>query len=204
MFDHNLKNLYQLLKIPFLASLVLTSSSCAQQTGTTKNDKEIDVSSFFDSSHHWYDINDDDKIITPLPDQKKYHASDISGIADNILLFQKSNGGWPKNYDMLAILTENQRQSVAASRDDTNATTFDNGATHSQIEYLARAYSHTGNTRYKEACLHGIDFIFKSQYANGGWPQFYPDTSGYRKYITFNDSAMVGVMKVLQDRKSVV
>jgi PelA/Pel-15E family pectate lyase len=43
-----------------------------------------------------------------------------------------------------------------------------------------------------------LDFILDAQFPNGGWPQFYPDTSGYRKYITFNDGAMIGVMKVLQ------
>ncbi|HKR21095.1 MAG TPA: pectate lyase, partial [Pyrinomonadaceae bacterium] len=34
---------------------------------------------------------------------------------------------------------------------------------------------------------------------NGGWPQFYPDLSGYYKHITFNDNAMIGVMKLLRD-----
>ena len=46
--------------------------------------------------------------------------------------------------------------------------------------------------------MHGINFILKAQYNNGGWPQFFPDVSGYRKYITFNDDAMIGVMTVLQ------
>jgi PelA/Pel-15E family pectate lyase len=31
----------------------------------------------------------------------------------------------------------------------------------------------------------------------GGWPQFFPDTSGYKRYITFNDGAMIGVMAAL-------
>ena len=34
-------------------------------------------------------------------------------IADNILLYQQPNGGWPKNYDMLAILTEDQKKILA-------------------------------------------------------------------------------------------
>ncbi|MDP2208117.1 MAG: pectate lyase [Bacteroidota bacterium] len=91
----------------------------------------------------------------------------MAEIADNILLYQKTN------------------------------TTFDNGATHSQVEYLAKAYSATKIERFKEGCLRGIDFILTAQYPNGGFPQFFPDTSGYRKYITFNDGAMIGVMKVL-------
>ncbi len=180
-----------------LALLTLISQvtiSVAQ--GTQDKSKAIDVGGFFDSSHHWYDINDDEKTIVPLPDQKKYKKSQIAEIADNILVYQKSNGGWPKNYDMLAILTEEQRAALLAAKAETN-TTFDNGATHTHIEYLAKAYDITKDERYKSACIRGIDFMLSAQYENGGWPQFYPDTHGYRKYITFNDGAMGGVMNVL-------
>jgi PelA/Pel-15E family pectate lyase len=37
------------------------------------------------------------------------------------------------------------------------------------------------------------------QYENGGFPQFYPDTSGYRKHITFNDNAMINALEVLKN-----
>jgi PelA/Pel-15E family pectate lyase len=172
--------------------------SSAQQNEKAKDTSAIDVTGFWDSSHHWYDIRDEDRTIVPLSNQERYQPTDVTKIADNILLFQKTNGGWPKNYDMLAILTPEQREAVEASRHDTSATTFDNGATHSQVLFLAKAYSRTGDDRYKEACLRGLDFILSAQYPNGGWPQFYPDTSGYRKYITFNDGAMIGVMEVLK------
>lgn len=155
------------------------------------------VSGFFDSRHHWLDISDKDKVITPSKDQQYYKPSDIRAIADNILLYQQPNGGWPKNYAMLAILTDDQKKSLAQHR-DAEHTTFDNGATYTHTEYLAKAYTLTGDTRYKDAALRGIQFILKAQYDNGGWPQFYPDASGYRKFITFNDGAMVGIMTALQ------
>jgi PelA/Pel-15E family pectate lyase len=171
--------------------VALISIPCDAQEG-------IDISGFQDGSHHWYDIEDEDKVITALPDQPRYTPTYVRGIADNILLYQKSNGGWPKNYDMLAILTADQKRLIDSVKNDTN-TTFDNGATHSQVEFLASAYQKTDDQRYRDACLRGIDFILAAQYENGGWPQFYPDTSGYRKYITFNDGAMIGVMRVLHD-----
>lgn len=155
-----------------------------------------DVSVFQNSAHHWYDIYSDENVINPLPNRPRYKPSEIARIADNILLYQKENGGWPKNYDMLAILTEEQKDSLIKAKNQLN-TTFDNWTTHSQVEYLALAYSMLHDERYKEACLKGIDFILSAQYPNGGWPQFYPDTSGYRKYITFNDGVMIGIMKVL-------
>jgi PelA/Pel-15E family pectate lyase len=157
----------------------------------------VGVSEFQDSAHHWYDIRDEARDIEPLPGQPKYDTRDISRIADNILLFQKKNGGWPKNYDMLAILTDAQKKTLAEKKNE-RTTTFDNGATHSQVKYLAAAHRITRNVRHRDACLRGIDFILKAQLANGGWQQFFPDTSGYRRYITFNDGAMIGVMKVLQ------
>lgn len=159
---------------------------------------QIDLSRFDDSAHHWRDITDEDRVISQSPNQERYSPENVVAIADNILLYQQPNGGWPKNYDMLAVLTNTQKDRLRAAK-GTLETTFDNGATHSQVDFLARAYTKTGDSRYKQGALHGIRFIRKAQYKNGGWPQFYPDTSGYRKYITYNDNAMIGIMKVLQD-----
>lgn len=160
----------------------------------------IDPSRFRDSAHHWYDIHDENRVIDPVEGQERYSPDQYEKIADNILLFQKNNGAWAKNYDMAAILRDEQIEKVKASKEDLN-TTIDNGATHSQISYLAEAYTLSGKEKYKEAFLKGMDFLFESQYDNGGWPQHYPDTSsvGYFKYITFNDGAMIGVMRIMRD-----
>ncbi len=155
------------------------------------------VSGFQDSRHHWMDITDHEQVIVPAKDQPRYTPSDVSEIADNILLYQQPNGGWPKNYDMLAILTDEQKAILAEHKDSLH-TTFDNGTTYTQIDYLAKAYTLMGYKKYEEAVLRGLHFILLAQYDNGGWPQFYPDVSGYRRYITFNDDAMIGVMEVLQ------
>ncbi|MEW5799922.1 MAG: pectate lyase [Bacteroidota bacterium] len=182
-----------------LLSVVLAAAVCSSMWAQYKEDS-LNIESFWDSAHHWYDINDEvSKLITPLPDKPQYDKHEVVKIAENILLYQRANGGWIKNYDMRAILTEEQKQKLIATKDDISLTTFDNGTTHSQVEYLARAYTITKNDRFKESCLKGIDFILSAQYPNGGFPQFYPDTKGYRKYITFNDGAMIGVMKVLHN-----
>lgn len=183
------------LKKILLLILVLSYHSYSQQN----KDSNIvfDLSGFYDSSHHWYDINDQEKIITPIKNQPRYKRSDITSIADNILLFQKDNGGWAKNYDMLANLTDKQKEIVKKHRSSVN-TTIDNGTTYTQADYLAKTFFVTKDERYKDGFLRGLNFILSAQYENGGWPQFYPDTSGYQKYITFNDGAMIGVMKLLQ------
>jgi PelA/Pel-15E family pectate lyase len=184
-------------KTQFVTTLFLITNISLAENITADS---INTSGFNDSAHHWYDINDEvHKLFKANPGQQRYRTSQISEIADNILLYQKSNGGWDKNYDMLAILTEEQKKILLLSKNNILLTTFDNGATHSQIVYLVKAYSSIQNKLYKDACLRGIDFILSAQYPNGGFPQFFPDTSGYRKYITFNDGAMGGVLKILHN-----
>jgi PelA/Pel-15E family pectate lyase len=162
----------------------------------TTNSAQLDLTRFYDSAHHWYDIKDENRAIDPLPNQLKYRSTEFEYIADNILLFQKDNGGWTKNYDMQAMLSSEQIEKIIADKSNLN-TTFDNGATHTQISYLAEAYTILKSEKYKIAFLKGLDFVLEAQYDNGGWPQYYPDTSGYRKYITYNDGAMMGVMELL-------
>ncbi len=188
-----MKQLFSILIISFF----LYPPIYSQQKSPIKN-TVIDISGFYDSAHHWRDITDSEQVFLPLPNQKRYKPTQIRRIADNILLYQQKNGGWPKNYDMLAILTDKQKEILSEGKDSLN-TTFDNGATHSQVEYLAKVYWITKDERYKSAAVRGIKFMLNAQYPNGGWPQFYPDTSGYRKYITFNDNAMIGVMNVLHE-----
>jgi PelA/Pel-15E family pectate lyase len=112
-------------------------------------------------------------------------------IADNILSWQNDNGGWWKGYDVT-------KPREADFKKD-HVSIFDNGATHTEMRLLARAYKATGDPRYKESFDRGLQFIFKSQYPNGGWPQRYPLENNYGRHITFNDEAMVSTMRVLRD-----
>ena len=118
-------------------------------------------------------------------------------IAETILLYQRNNGGWPKNYDKTEYLSKEAKNKILSNKNQ-NDTTFDNYATYSEMRHLAQVYKESGDVRYKVAFLKGLDFTLAAQYANGGWPQFYPEATGYHVYITFNDDAMIGVMKLLK------
>lgn len=163
-----------------------------------KDFEKVDTVPFQSSAHHWYDIFDSGNIINPFPGQPRYPATALTDIADNILRYQKYNGGWPKNYDMQAILTDEQKNKLIKAKKILN-TSFDNSTTFSQVECLARIYTVTHQEKYKTACVKGIDFILSAQYDNGGWPQYFPLEKGYSRHITFNDDAMIGVMFVLKD-----
>ncbi|HEX8098172.1 MAG TPA: pectate lyase, partial [Pyrinomonadaceae bacterium] len=100
--------------------------------------------------------------------------------------------------DMAAVLTEADKKTLAKERREADST-IDNGATYTQLAYLARVYTARKLERHKDAFLKGLDYLLGAQYANGGWPQYYPPHKGYYTHITFNDDAMVGVMRVLRD-----
>ena len=125
-----------------------------------------------------------------------YASAEALRIADNVLLYQRDSGGWPKNIDMAKKVGDH----AALLRKKTSTdSTIDNGATYTQLSFLARVYTAQKQERHRESFLKGVDYLLKAQYPNGGWPQFYPNLSGYYKHITFNDDAMIGVMKLLRD-----
>ncbi|TWU41094.1 pectate lyase [Novipirellula artificiosorum] len=158
----------------------------------------IDLSPFGSCIHHWRDLRDESRFIQVEKDQPSYRPEQVREIVNNILLFQRSNGGWPKDYDMTAVLTANQRAQVIATRDNDD-TSYDNGNLHSQVAYLARAVSQVNDPRWRNACQSGFDFILRSQYAHGGFPQRFPKPNSYHAHITFNDGVMMGILNVLQD-----
>ena len=127
-----------------------------------------------------------------------YGSAEAVRIADNVLLYQRDAGGWAKNIDMAAPLGEKEKADLAA-RKKRPYSTIDNGATHTQLAYLARVFSAAKQERFREGFLKGMDFLLKAQYENGGWPQIYPKPSGYHAHITFNDNAMIDVMRLLRD-----
>lgn len=127
-----------------------------------------------------------------------YSTAEATRIADNLLIYQRDAGGWDKNIDMSKELSESEVTKLTKQKKE-NDSNIDNGATYTQLTFLARVYTAKPVERHREAFIKGLDYLLKAQYPNGGWPQYYPNLTGYFKYITFNDDAMIGVMKLLRD-----
>ena len=127
-----------------------------------------------------------------------YGSDDAQRIAENVLLYQRDTGGWPKNIDMASVLSDDTKAAVAKQKSEVDST-IDNGGTYTQLKYLARVYAAHPDDRYKQAFLNGVEYLLKAQYENGGWPQFFPVHHGYYTHITYNDDAMVGVLELLRD-----
>jgi PelA/Pel-15E family pectate lyase len=126
-----------------------------------------------------------------------YAGNEAIRIADNVLLYQRESGGWPKNIDMALVLSEQQKAEIAKQKSEDDSL-IDNGATYTQMAYLAKVFNATKQARFKDSFINGLDYLLKAQYENGGWPQYYPRLKGYYKHITYNDDAMVGVMDLLR------
>ena len=129
-------------------------------------------------------------------------AAQQDTIAEKMLVFQRSAGGWPKAVGEVKV-NYNHRLSAAeraGTLDDRNRNdaTIDNNATTREILYLVEAFRRTNNPAYRQAAEKGIRYLLTMQYANGGFPQFYPDLSSYRHQITYNDDAMVSALSVLR------
>jgi pectate lyase len=109
----------------------------------------------------------------------------------NVLSWQTAAGLWPKNTDTAGTACQRQPEELRG--------TFDNGASLGELRLLARAIRATGEARARAAFRRGFEAVLKAQYPSGGWPQTFPPGPGYDRHITFNDDAMVRILRFLRE-----
>ena len=127
------------------------------------------------------------------------YTDEAKRIADNLVLYQLESGAWQKNVYFPAEITAEHKKEISANKKHVEWGTIDNGSTTTEIIYLSKMYNVIRDEKYKKAALKGIEYLLEAQYENGGWPQFFPNAKGYARHISYNDNAMVNVMRVLQD-----
>lgn len=147
-------------------------------------------------------------VATRMPSEW-YASEDAKRVAENVLISQKEMGGWTKNQPYHHHFSDSLKTYFLHTKTEKGGT-FDNGATITELRFLAKVYAHFKDVRYKRAFERGLNYIFISQYQNGGWPQFYPvrettdeiltdKTTPYSMHITYNDNAMVNIMHFLKE-----
>jgi len=132
-------------------------------------------------------------------DNAWFASAEAKKIAENVLLYQRNIGGWPKNIQMQQELSPQQQKDLIELKKTAAETTTDNGATCQEMLFMSRMYAQVKDERYKESFLKGLDYLLEAQYDNGGWPQFYPLKKGYYTHITYNDDSMVHILNVMKD-----
>jgi PelA/Pel-15E family pectate lyase len=128
-----------------------------------------------------------------------YRGDEARRIAGLVISFQTPAGGWNKNTNM----TEHaRRRGERFGLEEGYVGTFDNDATITELRFLAKVIS--GATAEQSAAgrtafTRGVEYVFAAQYPNGGWPQVWPLEGGYHDAITFNDGAMINILRFTRD-----
>jgi PelA/Pel-15E family pectate lyase len=146
-----------------------------------------------------------------------YGQPEARRLANILVSFQTPAGGWGKNLNFTRhprapgehFVADNGSLFLSAGDNDlphdanwSYVGTFDNDATTTQLRFLAKVITAAGTndvSAYRKSFLRGLDYIFAAQYPNGGWPQVWPLQGGYHDNITYNDDAMLNVLKLLHD-----
>jgi len=147
----------------------------------------------------------------PLSETASYYASSTAlAIAREIVSFQVPSGAWGKNMLRTGVVRAKGQSYVGGNIDPAGSGstdwmyvgTFDNGATTTELRYLAKVQTaqSTDRAAFQASIIKGLNALINAQYPNYGWPQNYPVSgSGYNDAITLNDDAMLNVMKVLRE-----
>lgn len=137
-----------------------------------------------DGIHHW-------NLLHPNRTYMRYADTDYKNIADNLIAYQNSDGGWLKNVDWLGALNVDSVKSTLSNFE--KQSTLDNRNTFSQIEYLADTYVLTNEDKYRFAVEKGLDYLLRTQKTNGGWRGWDVDA------ITFNDDVTTGALELCRN-----
>ncbi len=150
--------------------------------------------------------------IPPAGSIKGFLYSDYSGkspawwrseeairIGDNLISWQTPHGGWWVDTAMHVLPYSPERMRRGPSTGGVERGSLDDHATTDQIRFMAMLYEATELERFKESFYRGLEFLLTAQYPTGGWPQSYPNASGYGGHVTFNDNAMGNVLSLLQE-----
>lgn len=145
-----------------------------------------------------------------------YATAEARSIADAVVSFQTPAGGWSKNQDRRVARLPGQRFSNDAETMEQNPANFDapadrfwtfvgtldNGATTSEMRFLAKVAAHVPGPEgdaWRASVLKGVHYLLNAQYPNGGWPQIWPLEGGFHDSVTFNDNAVAEAAMVLRD-----
>ncbi|MDC7676594.1 pectate lyase [Asticcacaulis machinosus] len=150
----------------------------------------VRLDSFSDAVHHWQNRHG--------KDYARYSDDQIVEIADNILLYQRHNGGWIENQDPARKLDPQEIAAITTQKSDSRAS-FDNRNIYAQIEYLMAVYDQTKSETYRAAAMKGLEFTLSQQMpVCGGWPHTLPPSTDYHHKLTIADEVTSGNLRMLR------
>ncbi|UTF59079.1 pectate lyase [Gilvimarinus sp. DA14] len=147
---------------PSLPALIvaLLLSACAHEKPIYR---PILTEGFADSLERWNSHHPDRKI-------DQYDTNQILAIADNLLLMQRNNGGWPAHTNPFRPLSGDEKLRFLKDQNASDASFVDHNV-FPQIYYLSHVYLQTGDVRYRNAARRALRLTISAQLYNGGWTE---------------------------------
>ncbi|NJD11773.1 MAG: pectate lyase, partial [Gemmatimonadetes bacterium] len=134
--------------------------------------------------------------LTPAPTPEWLAGPDAAAPADAIVAFQTPSGGWSKRLSIARARRPGEQWTSTGNQGWLG--TIDNGGTTEQLRFLAGIIARRPEPRWQRAFAAGIDYLLAAQFPNGCWPQVFPLVGSYHDAATFNDDAIVHVIRVLR------
>lgn len=126
-----------------------------------------------------------------------FRSDEASRLADHLLSFQTPSGGWSKHVDYSGAPRQPGQSYYSESDSWQYIATIDNDSTTEQLRYLGRIHRASPDARYRDAFAKGIGYLLQAQFPSGCWPQVFPLQGGYHDAATYNDDAIVNVLRLL-------
>ncbi|MBE3070359.1 MAG: hypothetical protein IMZ66_08995, partial [Planctomycetes bacterium] len=125
-------------------------------------------------------------------DEKYLAAARAAGRA--LVWGQRQEGGWDHLVDVAHLKPDSAVPERAKGR-----CTFDDAITQAALEFLMDLDETLDEPWLDDGVRLGLEFMLKSQFPNGAWPQWFPLRGGYHDCYTFNDNAINDCIRVLLD-----
>ena len=126
-----------------------------------------------------------------VTEEKQYLAA-ATDAARALAWGQRTAGGWDHRVD----LTHLDAKSDEVIRKEGRCT-FDDKISQGALSFLMSMDEVIDEPWLTEAIQLGLEYMIKSQFENGAWPQWYPLRGGYHDYYTFNDNSINDCIKVM-------
>jgi PelA/Pel-15E family pectate lyase len=120
-------------------------------------------------------------------------------MTEAVLSYQTPSGGWSKHVDLTARPRQPGESYYSENAGWQYIATIDNDSTTEELRFVAAALAVTSDPRLRASFDRGIGYLLTAQFPNGGWPQVFPLQGGYHDALTYNDDAIVNVMRLLGD-----
>ena len=114
------------------------------------------------------------------------------GAAVAVAWGQRDHGGWDHLVDLSHFDPNSPKPQQKPGKG-----TLDDNISQGAVDFLMDLDQTIDEPWLTEAVDRGLNYVLKSQFPNGAWPQWFPLIGGYHDYYTFNDEAINDCIRVM-------